>query len=328
MFSSFEVNKFSQLPVNGHQRFVFFVCTGRSTRFDQSCFPSEPELAFRSIGLCRMAATCWLMRLSACLISYQNEKLWGAWFHFGLWMFFFVLSCNANFVSWENFFPEESEWFCRNQAQAFAQDVCLSTMLLHSSFSTGKIPWKEVSVRNLSFKKIPTEIFVPRKNSCWEACWQEHCCWAVCFILSGKDVFRETIGKFLGKDPWQKNFRQGSLAQKFKSTPSTTTWFSSRYAIERDWVGRGLGDKLFQLRYFFVCPLLGCKKFQILFWEKCCSVAFLPRDCASKPFCKESSLQARFFVRDPLFQDSLCWSYWNKKYVLQLRVCWQDFSAI
>jgi len=27
----------------------------------------------------------------------------------------------------------------------------------------------------------------------------------------------------VGKDPWQQNFRQGSLARKFKSTPSTTT---------------------------------------------------------------------------------------------------------
>ena len=268
MFSSFEVNKFSQLPVNGYQRFVFFCLyweiqqdlTGRS-------FPSEPELAFRSIGLCRMAATCWPMRPSACLISYQNEKPWGAWFHFGLWMFFFVLSCDANFVWWENFFPEESEWFCRNQAQLFAQDVCLSTMLLHSSFSTGKIPWKEVSVRNLSFEKIPTEIFVRRKNSCWEACWQEHCCWAVCFVLSGKDVFRETTGKFLGKDPWQQNFRQGSLARKFKFTPSTTTWFSKQICDWKRLGWKGLGDKLFQLRYFFVCPLPGCKKFQILFWE-------------------------------------------------------------
>jgi hypothetical protein len=61
------------------------------------------------------------------------------------------------------------------------------------------------------------------------------------------------------------------------------------------WLGwKGLGDKLFQLRFFFVCPLPGCKKFQILFWEKCCSVAFLPRHCASKPFWKETSLQARF----------------------------------
>ncbi len=32
--------------------------------------------------------------------------------------------------------------------KSFAQDVCLSTMLLHSSFPTGKIPWKEVSVWN------------------------------------------------------------------------------------------------------------------------------------------------------------------------------------
>jgi hypothetical protein len=30
---------------------------------------------------------------------------------------------------------------------------------------------------------------------------------------------------------------------------------------------KGLGDKLFQLRYFFVYPLPGCKKFQILFLE-------------------------------------------------------------
>jgi hypothetical protein len=34
--------------------------------------------------------------------------------------------------------------------------------------------------------------------------------------------------KFLGKDPWQQNFRQGSLARKFKFTPSTTTWFSKQ----------------------------------------------------------------------------------------------------
>ncbi len=83
-FSSFEVNKFSQLPVNGYQRFVFFICTGRLDKISGRSVLSEPELAFRSIRLCCMAATCWPMRPSACLISYQNEKPEGAWFHCGL----------------------------------------------------------------------------------------------------------------------------------------------------------------------------------------------------------------------------------------------------
>jgi hypothetical protein len=69
---------------------------------------------------------------------------------------------------------------------------------------------------------------------------------------------------------------------------------------------KGWGDKLFQPRFCFLCLLPGCQKFQISSSEKCCCVIFLPRDRASKPFCKESSLQARFFVRDDLFQDSLC----------------------
>jgi hypothetical protein len=40
--------------------------------------------------------------------------------------------------------------------------------------------------------------------------------------------------------------------------------------------------------------------------RKCCNVTFLPGDRASEPFWKESSLQARFFITDHLFQDSLC----------------------
>lgn len=252
----------------GTNALFFFVCTGRFNKI-------WPVVVFRrslSSPSDRSACVAWLQHAGQWGLQHasshiRTRNLEEHGFILGCECFFFVLSCDANFVSWENFFPEESEWFCRNQAQLFAQDVCLSTMLLHSSFPTGKIPWKEVSVRNLSFEKIPTEIFVRRKNSCWEACWQEHCCWAVCFVLSGKDVFRETTGKFLGKDPWQQNFRQGSLARKFKFTPSTTTWFSKQICDWKRLGWKGLGDKLFQLRYFFVYPLPGCKKFQILFWE-------------------------------------------------------------
>lgn len=252
----------------GTNALFFFVCTGRFNKI-------WPVVVFRrslSSPSDRSACVAWLQHAGQWGLQHasshiRTRNLEEHGFILGCECFFFVLSCDANFVSWENFFPEESEWFCRNQAQLFAQDVCLSTMLLHSSFSTGKIPWKEVSVRNLSFEKIPTEIFVRRKNSCWEACWQEHCCWAVCFVLSGKDVFRETIGKFLGKDPWQQNFRQGSLARKFKFTPSTTTWFSKQICDWKRLGWKGLGDKLFQLQYFCVYPLPGCKKFQILFWE-------------------------------------------------------------
>ena len=305
MFSSFEGNKFSQLPVSGYQRFVFFLFVlGDSTRFDRS-------VVFRR-------SLSWPSDRSACVAWRQHAGQWGFQhasshirtrnleehgFTLGCECFFFVLSCDSNFVSWENFFPAKSEWFCRNQAQAFAQDVCLSTMLLHSSFSTGKIPWKEVSVRNLSFEKMPTENFVRRKNSCWEACWQEHCCWAVCFVLSGKDVFRETTG------------RKGSLAAKFPARiPCTKIQihsFNYNLIFKQvcDWkrLGwKGLGAKLFQLRYFLVCLLPGCKQFQTSLWEKCCRIIFLARDRASKPFCKESALQARFFVRHPLFPDPLC----------------------
>jgi hypothetical protein len=53
------------------------------------------------------------------------------------------------------------------------------------------------------------------------------------FEFSGRpeEMFQETTGKFLGKEPWQPNFRQGSLAGKFKFTPSATTWFSNTFAI-------------------------------------------------------------------------------------------------
>ncbi len=226
-------------PSTGTNALFFCVCTGWFNKI-------WPVAVFRrslSSPSDRSACVAWLQRAGQWGLQHtsshiRTRNLEEHDFVLGCECFFLFLSSDANFVSWENFFPEESEWFCRNQAQAFTQDVCLSTMLLHSSFPTGKIPWKGSFRTKSFFRKDFNGNLVRRKNSCWEACWQEHCCWAVCFELSGKDVFRETTGKFLGKDPWQQNFRQGSLARKFKSTPSMTTWFSSRYSIERDWVGK------------------------------------------------------------------------------------------
>ncbi len=239
MFSSFEVNKFSQLPVNGYQRFVFFICTGRFNKI-------WPVAVFRrslSSPSDRSACVSWLQHsgqwgLQHASSHIRTRNLEKHDLILGCECFFcFVFRCELCHM--RKLLPGRI-WMILQEPGTTFRTRCLplNNALTHSSFPTGKIPWKEVFVRNLSFEKIPTEIFVLRKNSCWEACWQEHCCWAVCFELSGKDVFRETTGKFLGKDPWQQNFQQGSLARKFKSTPSTTTWFSNRYAIERDWVGK------------------------------------------------------------------------------------------
>ena len=257
----------------GTNALFFFFCTGRFNKI-------LPVVVFRrslSSPSDRSACVAWLQHAGQWGLQHasshiRTRNLEEHGFILGCECFFFVLSCDANFVSWENFFPEESEWFCRNQAQAFAQDVCLSTMLLHSSFSTGKIPWKEVSVRNLSFEKIPTEIFVRRKNSCWEACWQEHCCWAVCFVLSGKDVFRETTG------------RKGSLAAKFPARiPCTKIQihsFHDNLVFEADMRLKEIG--LERIRWqavsatIFLCiPASWLQEISNFVLRKCCNVTFL-----------------------------------------------------
>ncbi len=191
------------------------------------------------------------MRPLACLISSHNEKPY--------WVVnvFFVF-CNANFDSWENFLPEESKWFYKNHTEVFAQ-VCLSAMLIHSSFRTGKTSWKEF------LYWISLEMFVQRKYSGWEACWQEHCCWAVC-LSSQEEMFskkqlenlseRIPGNKISGKNPLQENSNSHHLGKlgfqahlRFGNSLKRLCWKAFWQAVS--------------VIIFLVCPLHGCKKFRL-----------------------------------------------------------------
>jgi hypothetical protein len=86
-------------------------------------------------------------------------------------------------------------------------------MLLHSSFPTGKIPWKEVSVWNLS-EKVPTEILVPRRILAEKLAGrsivaEQFVSYSQEKMFSEKrqDNFSERIpgNKILGKDPLHEN---------------------------------------------------------------------------------------------------------------------------
>jgi hypothetical protein len=159
---------------------------------------------------------------------------------------------------------------------------------------------ERVSVLNLSGNVCPKEVFWLRSLLAGALLLSS------LFEFSGRDVFQETTGKFIGKDPWQQNFRQESLARKFKFTPSRKTWFSSSFAIWKlfkEIVLKGILASCFC--YHISCVPASWLQ-EISFGKKWCCVIFLQRDGASKPCCTESSLQTRLFITDLLFQDPLC----------------------
>ncbi len=136
MFSSFEWNKCSQLPAKGTNALLLLFVLGDTINFDQSWF-SVGAWARRPIdrpsphGCSMLADEAFRMPH---LIS-DGEISEGACFHFGNeCIISFVLFCDANFLSWENFFPEGSEWSCKIQTEVFAQEVWISTTLSHNSF--------------------------------------------------------------------------------------------------------------------------------------------------------------------------------------------------
>jgi hypothetical protein len=193
----------------------------------------------------------------------------------------------------------------KNQKEVFTQEVFLLTMLQHSDFLASKVPWREVSSRNLS-KKILNGIFF-RMNAeklASRSIVAEKFVWMLrkrCSASNNAKISRKDFLaiKFFGKDP---------LEEKSNSNSSLKTWFPSRSLIWKlfeEILCRKAFWEVVSATIMLSMPASWLQR--ISFWGKMLLWNFLPSNrWCEQAFFQGTFLQANFFVRNPLFQDTVC----------------------
>ncbi len=144
----------------------------------------------------------------------------------------------------------------------FRKDVCLSTMLLHSSFSTGKIPRKEVPYEIFLSKRFQRKFLsegriLAEKLAGRSIVAEQLVSYSQEKMFSEKrqEDFSERIpgSKISGKDPLHEN--SNSLLPR-------QLGFRSRYAIERDWVGKDYVTSCFSYNISLYTGFLAARNFK------------------------------------------------------------------